>query len=191
MLDEVIIRILTLVLGISLIASSSTFLVDIAEKIMKKYKISELSIGFILLSVATSSPELSVAMISALQGVPGVSIGDILGSNVANITIILGLPFLLAGSEVVINEENLVELADVLFFATMIPLSLYIGGWFTRLTGIFLIIIYLAYNKVILSRKRFYPELEELENFSSKVSPFDYITIVLCIGGLILGVQLT
>ncbi|MGC9086500.1 MAG: sodium:calcium antiporter [Thermoproteota archaeon] len=104
-------------------------------------------------------------------------------------TLIAGLALIVAG-EVILNEQNIIELADVLFFATMIPLSLLIGGWITRLTGIFLLVVYLLYIRIVLSKKRIYPESEESEYTSPQVSPFEYIVLLLCIGGLIIGAKI-
>lgn len=187
MTTEPIIQAISLLFGAVMIAISGGMLVNIAEKMMKQYKLSELSVGFLLLSVSTSSPELSVAIISALENKASISIGDILGSNVTNITLIAGLMLIMAG-EAIINEQNIIELADVLFFATMVPLSLLIGGWITRITGIFLLIVYLLFVRSILGKKRVYPEYEE-EYSSVSVSPFEYITLLLCIGGLVIGAK--
>ncbi|MGC8934201.1 MAG: sodium:calcium antiporter [Thermoproteota archaeon] len=186
---ESLVQAASLLFGGVMIAVSGSMLVNIAEKIMKQFKFSELSVGFLLLSVSTSSPELSVAIISALENKANISIGDILGSNITNITLIAGLALIVAG-EVILNEQNIIELADVLFFATMIPLSLLIGGWITRLTGIFLLVVYLLYIRIVLSKKRIYPESEENEYTSPQVSPFEYIVLLLCIGGLIIGAKI-
>ncbi|NHV06323.1 MAG: sodium:calcium antiporter [Thaumarchaeota archaeon] len=186
---EPLIRAASLLFGGIMIAVSGSMLVNIAEKIMKQFKLSELSVGFLLLSVSTSSPELSVAIISALENKASISIGDILGSNVTNITLIVGLALIVAG-EVILNEQNIIELADVLFFATMIPFSIFIGGWVTRFTGIFLLIVYLLYIRIVLSKKRIYPESEENEYTSPQASPFEYIVLLLCIGGLIIGAKI-
>lgn len=186
---EPLIQTAALVFGGVMIATSGSMLVNIAEKIMKQFKLSELSVGFLLLSVSTSSPELSVAIISALENRANISIGDILGSNITNITLIAGLALVIAG-EVIMNEQNIIDLADVLFFATMIPLSLLIGGWITRLTGIFLLIIYLFYVRIVLNKKRIYSESEENEYTLSQVSSLEYIVLLLCIGGLIVGAKI-
>ncbi|MBO3802226.1 MAG: sodium:calcium antiporter [Thermoproteota archaeon] len=186
---ELLIWVAELLFGGILIATSGSMLVNIAEKIMKQFKLSELSVGFLLLSVSTSSPELSVAIISALENKVSISVGDILGSNVTNITLIAGVALVIAG-EVIMNEQNIIELADVLFLATMIPLSLLVGGWITRLTGIFLLVVYLFYIRIVLSKKKIYYESEENEYTSSLISPFEYIVLLLCIGGLIIGAKM-
>jgi len=72
----------------------SEWLIDGAKDIAKKLKISDLVIGLTIVSVGTSFPELVVGIISSLQGHADFVIGNVLGSNVANIGLALGLPAL-------------------------------------------------------------------------------------------------
>ena len=72
----------------------SEWLIDGAKAIAKKLKISDLVIGLTIVSIGTSFPELVVGIISSLQGHADFVIGNVLGSNVANIGLALGLPAL-------------------------------------------------------------------------------------------------
>ena len=72
----------------------SEWLIDGAKNIAKKLKISDLVIGLTIVSIGTSFPELVVGIISSLQGHADFVIGNVLGSNVANIGLALGLPAL-------------------------------------------------------------------------------------------------
>ncbi|HJO21683.1 MAG TPA: calcium/sodium antiporter [Candidatus Marinimicrobia bacterium] len=72
----------------------SEWLIDGAKDIAKKLNISDLVIGLTIVSVGTSFPELVVGIISSLQGHADFVIGNVLGSNVANIGLALGLPAL-------------------------------------------------------------------------------------------------
>ena len=72
----------------------SEWLVDGAKDIAKKFKISDLVIGLTIVSIGTSFPELVVGIISSLEGHADFVIGNVLGSNIANIGLALGLPAL-------------------------------------------------------------------------------------------------
>lgn len=72
----------------------SEWLVDGAKDVAKKLKISDLVIGLTVVSIGTSFPELVVGIISSLEGHADFVIGNVLGSNVANIGLALGLPAL-------------------------------------------------------------------------------------------------
>ena len=72
----------------------SEFLIDGAKNLAKKLKVSDLVIGLTIVSIGTSFPELVVGLISAFQGYTDFVIGNVLGSNIANIGLAIGLPAL-------------------------------------------------------------------------------------------------
>ena len=72
----------------------SEFLIDGAKSLAKKLKVSDLVIGLTIVSIGTSFPELIVGLISAFQGYTDFVIGNVLGSNIANIGLAIGLPAL-------------------------------------------------------------------------------------------------
>jgi len=79
---DIIFQLLILAISLILLASASHFAIKSVEGIIKATRLSEVSAGFVILAVLTSTPEIIVALFSVLQGEPGISIGDILGSNV-------------------------------------------------------------------------------------------------------------
>ena len=86
--------ILFLIIGSIGLFYGSEWLIDGAKDIAKKFKISDLVIGLTIVSVGTSFPELVVGIISSLEGHNDFVIGNVLGSNIANIGLALGLPAL-------------------------------------------------------------------------------------------------
>ncbi len=86
-----IVNILLIVLGFVLLIKGADFLVDGASNIAKKLHIPEIVIGLTIVSIGTSMPELFVSITSALEGYPDMSIGNVVGSNIANLLLILGL----------------------------------------------------------------------------------------------------
>ena len=85
-----------LVLGSLGLYFGSEFLIDGAKSLAKKLKVSDLVIGLTIVSIGTSFPELVVGLISAFQGYTDFVIGNVLGSNIANIGLAIGLPALLS-----------------------------------------------------------------------------------------------
>jgi cation:H+ antiporter len=83
--------IVLLLLGFVLIIKGADFLVDGAASIAARLRISDLVIGLTVVSFGTSTPELFVSIISSFQGNTDIAIGNILGSNIANILLILGV----------------------------------------------------------------------------------------------------
>ena len=81
--------------GIALVIFSANWLVDGASSIAKKYGIPDLVIGLTIVAFGTSAPELTVNIFSALEGSTAIAIGNVLGSNIANIFLIVGLSSLI------------------------------------------------------------------------------------------------
>lgn len=81
--------------GIALIIFSANWLVEGASSIAKTYGLSDLVIGLTIVAFGTSAPELTVNLFSALQGSTDIAIGNVLGSNIANILLIAGIAALI------------------------------------------------------------------------------------------------
>jgi cation:H+ antiporter len=109
--------------SLAALAWASHFTIKSVENLMELTGLSEASAGFVILSVLTTLPEITVAAFALYQGVPGISIGDILGSHVFNIGIVVGILAVL-GSLKACCTETLLELVDILFLASIIPLLL-------------------------------------------------------------------
>lgn len=82
---------LFLVVGLGILVKGADFLVDGASSLAKRIGISDLSIGLTIVAFGTSMPELVVNVTSSLSGAPDIAIGNVVGSNIANILLILGI----------------------------------------------------------------------------------------------------
>jgi cation:H+ antiporter len=80
-----------LVGGIALIIYGANWLVEGASSVAKKFGISDLVIGLTIVALGTSAPELTVNIFSALKGSTDIAVGNVLGSNICNILLILGI----------------------------------------------------------------------------------------------------
>ena len=79
------------IVGLAVIIKGADFLVDGASSIARRFRVSELVIGLTVVAFGTSTPELFVNIVASLQGNSEIAIGNILGSNIANILLILGI----------------------------------------------------------------------------------------------------
>ncbi len=84
-------NIFLLVIGVVITVFASNYLVDGASDLAKKFNISDLVIGLTIVAFGTSSPELAVNISSSMKGDTAIAIGNILGSNIFNVFIILGI----------------------------------------------------------------------------------------------------
>ena len=79
------------VLGIYLLLKSAEWIIDSSSSLAKKLGVSSLIIGLTVVAFGTSLPELVVNIFAAVEGVAEVSFGNIIGSNIANILLVLGV----------------------------------------------------------------------------------------------------
>lgn len=128
MLEDPLVQLVILIASLAGLASASHFAINSIEKLIEMTGLSEASAGFIILAVLTSTPEIIVALFSIIQGDPSISIGDILGSNVFNIGMVLGILGII-GYLKTCCTDLLVELTDILFITALIPLLLVISQY--------------------------------------------------------------
>ncbi|MBR0110804.1 MAG: calcium/sodium antiporter [Bacteroidales bacterium] len=99
-----IVQIGLLILGLALVVFGADWLVDGASAIARKSGISEFVIGLTIVGFGTSCPELVVSLTGALKGIADISIGNVVGSNIFNTLLILGLTGVIA--PIAITPEN-------------------------------------------------------------------------------------
>ena len=90
-----ILWIIMIIIGFALLIKGADLLVDGASNIAKKFHIPEIIIGLTVVSIGTSMPELFVSITSAIEGYPDMSIGNVIGSNIANLLLVLGVSAIL------------------------------------------------------------------------------------------------
>jgi len=141
-----------LAISLLLIALVSERAIRYVIALSKLLGLSEMAAGFILLSVMTSLPELSVSTLAASMGEGGLSVGNVLGSNVANLTIIIGLAILLSKTTIRVRAESNKELVQFLFISSVIPLFIVQRGSLGPVLGIVLLTLFIYFGATV-SRK--------------------------------------
>ena len=115
---------LILLVALAGIVFGADWLVSGSVSIAKRYKVSEFVIGAAIVGVGTSMPELTVSFIGALQGNSDVAIGNVVGSNIFNILLILGGSALI--SPISFGGMTMVDLGVVLLCSVFILMSAYV-----------------------------------------------------------------
>lgn len=109
-------------------------------------------IGATIAAFATSSPELSVSVSSALSGTPQIALGDALGSNVVNIALILGLALCISGIRS--RRDNVKRDFTLALFVPLLTSIFFIDGVLSRIDGLLLITILIVWLVYILKEVR-------------------------------------
>lgn len=147
--------------GLALLILSGNFLVNTASDIARRLKLSSLVIGLTIVAFGTSAPELLVSTSAALGGHPEIALGNVLGSNIANIGFIAGLtalllPFFVTKKIITLDIKVMILLA--LLFALLA-----MDGEFSRWEGIIVFLILVIYTIVLLRMSKGESEENEIE----------------------------
>lgn len=137
-------EILFIVLGFVLLIKGADFLVDGASDIAKKFHIPEIVIGLTIVSIGTSMPELFVSTTSALMGSPDMSIGNIIGSNICNLLLILGVSAMI--QPVKFQKSTIkIEIPMCFVFSAIFLVLCNTGNVISRLEGVFLLVLFAGF----------------------------------------------
>lgn len=120
---EIWLAVILLLVGFVLLVKGADFFVDGASNIARYLKISSLIIGLTVVSFGTSLPEAAVSISGVIQGIDDVSFGNIIGSNIFNLLLILGVSALIL--PVVVNEEILKRDLPISILAAIIIIPMY------------------------------------------------------------------
>lgn len=126
-----------LVVGLIVLVIGGDILVRGAVSIAERFKISPLIIGLTIVSLGTSAPELFISVQAALAGSGGLAIGNVVGSNIANVLLVLGLPALIASQ--CVKEEGIVRNILVMLGITVVFMGMLSTGTMGFLYGLILI----------------------------------------------------
>lgn len=85
-----------LIIGLALILVGANYLVDGSSSVARRLGISEFVVGMTIVGIGTSTPEMVVSFIASIQGSPDIAVGNIVGSNIANVFLILGVTALVS-----------------------------------------------------------------------------------------------
>lgn len=142
--------------------------VSFSVQLSKLIGITTFFIGFVLLAIATGLPEFAIAVASLWHNVPGVAVGAILGSNLVDISLVLGLPAVIFGTLNVRTEEKL-PLMLMLVVTSLVMASVFIIGILTPLYGGILIALYFVTIWWLWKTKavRVVPQEEAVERLSA------------------------
>lgn len=152
-------QIVFMVIGFALLVKGADVLVEGASNIAKKFHIPEIVIGLTIVSIGTSMPELMVSLTSALEGHSDISIGNAVGSNIANLLLILGLCAIIKNlnfkRETKIFESPFAVVITILLFIFANNKIVDGTGTIGRAEGIVLVslcVLFIIYN-IIMAKK--------------------------------------
>lgn len=159
----IVLQVALLVVGFTMLMKGADFFVDGSSGIARKFGIPQLVIGLTIVAMGTSAPEAAVSITAALKGNADITIGNIVGSNILNVLIILGLtsiicPLALARSMVRFDIPFMIGISILLLVQGL-------DGTVSLMDGVLLITVFVAYLVYLfwMSQKNPEPEKEGMQ----------------------------
>ncbi|MBE6496810.1 MAG: calcium/sodium antiporter [Methanobrevibacter sp.] len=182
---SIIIQVVLLIIGFVFLIKGSDFFVDGASSIASLLKIPTIIVGLTIVAFGTSAPEAAVSITSSLTGNNAMAVSNVIGSNLFNILMVIGVSALLGDllmEKSVLNKDLPFLVAITILFAAFILI-----GWnITNIEGIILLIILIAYVLYLIRSSKKSANANKVEK--AKLSlPKSIIFIVVGLAGIILG----
>ena len=187
---------LGIIISIAIVLASADTLTEGASKIARKLNMSEMLIGLTIVAMGTSLPELCVSITSAVSGVADMAVGNVIGSNIFNIFMIVGLCAMV--NPMSVAPTTVKRDLPFMFFASLALIAILFDSRVSRLEGTLLLLAFIAFMAytIIHARKEEQTtstqqeqnaDAEKKTSKMAKIFKNPILQIVCGIGGLILG----
>ena len=166
-------NILLLIFGFIILIRGADIFVDGASSVAGNFKLSKMLIGLTIVSFGTSAPEFAVSIKSIVSGNHDIVLGNVIGSNILNILLILGVSSLFHSLNVksaTVQKELPITMLITVLFTVLLSDSLINGegvSSFTRVDGIVLVLFFTVFIYYLFSMMRNKHEQSEEENYLS------------------------
>lgn len=184
---EIIILFFVLIIGFAMLVKGADIFVEGASGIAEKFNIPQLIIGLTIVAMGTSAPEAAVSITSALKGSAGITIGNVVGSNILNTLVILGTTSVIVPLKVKKSTQKI----EIPFMITISALLVILGitGVISRLDGIILWAAFLLYFWYLYQSAKNKPQQQPPETIPAISKSI--IWVILGLVGIILGSNLS
>lgn len=149
---EIMVQFLLLAVGFLMLVKGADWFVDGASGIAEKFGISQLIIGLTIVAMGTSAPEAAVSITAALKGTADITVGNIIGSNILNILLILGCCAVIV--PIVVKTSTIRYEIPFMIEVTILLLILGIDGVISCIDGMILWGVFLLYLIYLLYMSR-------------------------------------
>lgn len=186
---------LLLIIGLVLLGGSSGVVISNLIAVSEKRRLRKSVLSFLLVAFSTSLPELFVAMNAIVVGNMPVSLGDILGSNITNIALILGVCFLITTlnhsrkREMVIREKDMKQFTNGLILLSGTLLVLLYLQYMSRVIGVLLLGVFFIYSFKLFRKRKEDGDVGN-RNTDGRIRK-ELVLIAVGIIGVIIGSRLT
>jgi cation:H+ antiporter len=179
-----------IVVGLVLLVVGGELLVRGATSAARALGVSPLLIGLTLVGFGTSTPELVTSVTAALEGSPGIAVGNVVGSNIANILLILGIAAIIY--PMAVNPKGFKRDAIVLVLAALACLGVTLFGHINRLLGVAFVAALVAYVIYVYLQEKNQPDEQgEVKEHMAEAARPGPKAIALSLGMAVVGIAVT
>ncbi len=132
-----------LIIGLVLLSGGADYLIKGAVAVAARFNISPLVVGLTIVALGTSLPELVVCVRAALEGASGIAVGNVVGSNIANILLILGAGAIMC--PIAANRTHFIRDSAIMIGATALFIGVAFTGSFGSISGIIMFALLIAF----------------------------------------------
>jgi len=182
---SILLQFVLLIVGFVFLIKGSDFFVDGASSIASLLKIPTVIVGLTIVAFGTSAPEASVSITSAITGNNAMAVSNIIGSNLFNILMVIGISALLG--ELLMEKDVLNKDLPFLVGITVLFAAFIIIGWnVSQIEGIILLVIFIAYVAHLIksAKKSDNANVVEKPKFTL---PYSIIFIIIGLAGIVIG----
>lgn len=179
-LSDTLWAVIKLLAGFILLFFGGDWLVEGGVALARRFRISPLVIGMTIVAFGTSAPELLVSLISAIKGSAGIAIGNVVGSNIANIGLILGLTALICPIET--DNSKVIRHGSIMIAASLLLMVFALKSGITRIEGLTLFAGIILFTTISVRKGRTQPQEADIDSQEGKS-----MTVLAAIGLIVLS----
>ncbi|MBN1118716.1 MAG: calcium/sodium antiporter [Bacteroidales bacterium] len=177
-----------LLIGFVLLLFSGKYLVRGSVVIANHFKISKLVVGVTIVSLGTSAPEMFVSSIASYTGFPQIALGNVIGSNSANIALVLAITAIIIPIPV---RKNSVKIdAPFMVIVSLLFYILLLDYRVSRVEGVLFLVLLVSYTLFIVYKSRREDKVEEIDEDKKTSIAIALLMVILSIAGLAFGSDL-
>ena len=166
------------------LVASGGWLIKLLTKIASYFRLSEFVVAFIIMAFSTSLPELFVGIDSAISGRPSLALGTVIGSNIVDLTLVIGIAALL-GRGIKIKSKYIKEDSIFMFLLALAPIILMLDKTLSWIDGLVLVAIFIIYSRYLIKERRAFKK--EFDKKNKNYIVITTIFFVLSLGVLFLS----
>ena len=181
-LQALVIPLGLIMFGTALLIKGGNWTIDSAVFIARRFGLSPMVVGFTILAFGTSLPELIVSILAVLRGSEGIAMGNVIGSNIANILLVIGCSSVLVTMQITLSKGLIKDLVMMLLSAFLL-MGLMLYGEIGRIAGLGMVAILLMYIFVqyrMAMKGEIVVDGEDLPFFKHPAQPYVFLVLGLC-----------